>query len=152
MEITDYLRPDRIALNIQAHAKADAIKATAAQLAGASEMSDLDGFVREVFEREELGSTAMGYGIAIPHARSRKADSIVVAVGRLVTPVAFDEDLGRDVRLIFLMGTPHRAVSDYLKLVAGLARRVKHAEVADCLMTVSEPQAFIDCLRGGGRG
>lgn len=152
MDIVDYLHPDRIALELEADSKVDAIRQIAGLLEDAPGMTDFDRFLREVFEREHLGSTAMGYGIAIPHARSRSIEEIVVAVGRLKRPIAFDGDLGRDVRLVILMGTPHRAVSDYLKLVAGLARRVKFQPVVDCLMTTDEPSAWIDCLKGGGRG
>ncbi|HCF94853.1 MAG TPA: hypothetical protein DEW46_07315 [Verrucomicrobia bacterium] len=152
MDIVDYLHPDRIALELEADSKVDAIRQIAGLLEDTPGMTDFDRFLREVYERENLGSTAMGYGIAIPHARSRSIEEIVVAVGRLKRPIAFDGDLGRDVRLVILMGTPHRAVSDYLKLVAGLARRVKFQPVVDCLMTTDEPLAWIDCLKGGGRG
>ena len=70
VKISDYLKEDRIVLNLQALKKEDVIKELARLLQEAEEVTDFDLFLKDIFERETLNTTGIGNHLAIPHART----------------------------------------------------------------------------------
>lgn len=135
MQVSDYIRDDLVVLNLKAKDKADAIHQLTQLLQQRGVIKDAEDFFREVMEREKLGTTAVGHGVALPHARTDKLDDIVVAVGRCPEGVDFGADDGEPVHLIFLIGTPPQEVNRYLKLLAGLSRLLRQEEVREALLS-----------------
>jgi fructose-specific phosphotransferase system IIA component len=145
MRIGDYLKEDRILLNLKARTKQDSIKELATLLKGAEEVVDFDTFLKDVFEREKLGSTGIGDGIAIPHARSDAVKDFVIAFGKSVEGVEFESLDGKPAKLIFLMGThKERKLDSYLEILAHLTRLLKHESFREALLGASTPAAVID--------
>lgn len=140
------LRMDRIKLNLEAQSKNNALREVAALLRDTGALADYDVFLREIFERERLSNTALGHEVAIPHARTEQCQEIVVAVGRSATGIDFEAKDGVPVRLIFLIGTPKRMVTEYLKVVGNLARLLRHDELRQRLLEVEDAQSFIQVL------
>ncbi len=146
MQVSDYIRDDLVLLDLKAKDKAEAIRRLIDLLEQKGVVRDADDFFREVMEREKLGSTAVGHGVALPHARTEKLDDIVVAMGRCKEGIDFGADDGQPVHLIFLIGTPLKEVNRYLKLLAGLSRLLRQAEVREALMSAQKPTEVREAL------
>jgi PTS system fructose-specific IIA component/PTS system nitrogen regulatory IIA component len=146
LQISEYIRDDLILLDLKAQDKAEAIRKLIDLLQQRGVIKDPDDFFREVMEREKLGSTAVGHGVALPHARTEKLDDIVVAVGRCAEGVDFGADDGQPVHMIFLIGTPPSEVNRYLKLLAGLSRLLRQQQVREAIMSASSESEVREAL------
>lgn len=129
MPLTDIVAPQGIIPALKVNAKKQAlaeIAARAAALLGQSERTILDILV----QREKLGSTGVGHGVAIPHGRLPKLDRIFGLFARLERPVDFESLDGEPVDLIFLLLAPEGAGADHLKALAKIARVLRDPEIA----------------------
>ena len=146
--IHNLLKEERIILDLQASHKQGAIKEIAALLGNATEISDFDLFLKDVFEREALNTTGIGNGIAIPHTRTQAVKEFVIAVGRSSGGVEFGALDKRPAKLIFLMGTPKdKGVNSYLMILAHLTRLLQKEEFTKGLLGASSPQEIIEQFR-----
>ena len=147
MRFCDHLREDRTNTDMKARTKADAIKELAEVLRDAAEITDFDGFVRDVFEREEVASTGIGNRAAAPHARTDAVSEFVIAVGRTDEGIDFDALDGQPVRVVFLMGTPKSPLGNYLKMLAHLTRLLKERDFVDNLVKAQSAAEVISYFR-----
>ena len=128
MKIADILRPEDVILDLRAADKPRLVEELArrsAELAGieASAIADV------LNARERLGSTGMGAGIAIPHARLASLTRPVGLFARLRTPIDFDAIDGQRVDLVFLLLLPAQAQGDHLNALACVARKLRDDQV-----------------------
>jgi mannitol/fructose-specific phosphotransferase system IIA component (Ntr-type) len=148
MKISEILRREFIQLDIEAATKEDAIHQLAQLAKGHPNLGDFPSFCRALYEREASGSTAIGHGVAIPHARTDQAKDIFLIMGRLRAGVKFEPHAEESVRLLFLIGIPKRMVAEYLRLVGILARQVKLESFRERLLAAAGPddviQAFVE--------
>ena len=121
----------------------------AAEAMGGSLNLSSETIYRALLEREKLGSTAIGEGIAIPHCR---INDCAVAAGCLVTlqePIDFGSADGQDVDIIFVLLVPEEATEAHLKLLAALARSFSNAEVRERVRQTQDPEALKQLLLSG---
>jgi len=146
MQISSLLDPKYLKLNLKSNERVDAIEEVATQLKGDDGILDFGKFWDELLEREKIEPTVLGHEIALPHARTDALKDMVLAAGRSTEGVHF-ENCNQTVRLIFVIGTPKRMVTEYLAVVGGLARLLKEAETRQRLMDAEKAEDFIDLLR-----
>ena len=137
------LQASRISLELKATDKDEAILEVARNVQGDPDVADFDTLCRELLARDELRSTAAGYGVAFPHARTDAVKEIVIAVGRSTAGIPFGGEL---VHFIFVIGTPREKVSDYLVAVGTLARLMRTEKIRTALGKVTTPEDFIRAL------
>ena len=121
----------------------------AAEAMGGSLNLSSETIYRALLEREKLGSTAIGEGIAIPHCR---INDCAVPAGCLVTlqePIDFGSADGQDVDIIFVLLVPEEATEAHLKLLAALARSFSNAEVRERVRQTQDPEALKQLLVSG---
>ena len=94
-----------------------------------------------LFDREKLGSTGLGYGVAIPHGRIKTLKEPVCAFVRTANPIAFDSPDGQPVNLVFAMLVPEHATEAHLELLSELAQMFSDANLREALTTTSDIQA-----------
>jgi PTS system nitrogen regulatory IIA component len=146
VEIADLLTgPDAVL----AHAKATGKKALLAELAGkAAGLFKIDE--RKLFdrllERERLGSTGIGGGIAIPHGRLTTVTKPVGLFARLAHPVDFDAIDERPVDVVFLLVTPEGAGADHLKALARVSRLLRDRSLVEKLRATEKADALYALL------
>ncbi|MEL6825564.1 MAG: PTS sugar transporter subunit IIA [Pseudomonadota bacterium] len=99
-----------------------------------------------VIERENLGSTSVGEGVAIPHARIPELKAPVGAFVRLVDGVDFDAIDGRPCDLIFMLLAPIAAGADHLRALAQVSRAFRNADLRDKLRAASDVDAIRDLV------
>ena len=93
------------------------------------------------FDREKLGSTGLGYGVAIPHGRIKTIKEPVCAFVRTAQPVAFESPDGEPVRLVFAMLVPEHATEAHLQILSELAEMFSDATMRESLLSATDVQA-----------
>jgi PTS system nitrogen regulatory IIA component len=94
-----------------------------------------------LFDREKLGSTALGYGVAIPHGRIKTLKEPMCAFVRTLAPIPFEAPDGQPVNLVFAMLVPEHATEAHLELLSELAQMFSDASLRDALATTHDIQA-----------
>ena len=145
MPLTDLVAPNAIIPALKVNNKKKAIQelaARAAVLSGLNERAVLD----VLQQREKLGSTAVGNGVAIPHGKLPKLDHIFGMFARLERPIDFEAMDGQPVDLIFLLLAPEGAGADHLKALAKVARLMRDQDLAAKLRASRDAQALYAVL------
>jgi mannitol/fructose-specific phosphotransferase system IIA component (Ntr-type) len=145
MQINSLLKPEQIKLELKEQKRVDAINEVAQLLQKNPNVLNFAGFYEELLARERIESTCLGNEIAFPHARTDFLKGMVLAIGRRSQGVWF-ENAGQTVKLIFVIGTPKRMVTDYLSVVGGLARLLKDTSTRERLISVASVEDFIATL------
>ncbi|MDR1177203.1 MAG: PTS sugar transporter subunit IIA [Spirochaetaceae bacterium] len=142
------LSPDRV-IFLDFKAKRDALLALADNLSQAPQVKNRQELTQEVLKREELMSTAIGRGIAIPHVRLASVTDLVVSVG--ISRVDIQDFQALDdqpVRLLFMIAAAYSQHAYYLQALSFFSDRLKNAELRNALLAVSEPGAAYTLLCG----
>jgi nitrogen PTS system EIIA component len=125
VEIADILSPDSVFLDVRTcHSKRQVLKELAAHAATLVEI-DPQRLLQALMERERLGTTGIGHGIAIPHARMPELKRLVGLFARLDPPVDFEALDDQPSDLIFLLLAPDSADADSLKALARISRLLR---------------------------
>jgi mannitol/fructose-specific phosphotransferase system IIA component (Ntr-type) len=145
MHLRDFFSPDAIKLKLDGSTKDDILKELIALLA-LDEKSE--GMLYKMLKRREnLGSTGIGRGIAIPHCRSLVVSRLRVAFGRKPDGIDFKAIDDRPVNNFFLIVAPPLEVSNqYLPVLGKVAQFAKEADVPERLTQLGSPQDFIQLL------
>jgi PTS system nitrogen regulatory IIA component len=133
MKILDILAPDAIIADMRAAAKPAAIQELVSLLAGRHPEIDGARLVQVLLDREALGSTAIGEGIAIPHGKLSGVKNVVAAFGRSPAGIDFDSLDGNPTRLFFLLVAPEDSAGIHLKALARVSRLLKDKGFRDRL-------------------
>lgn len=142
-----HLDPERvIALDVES--KQGALEALVTAAATSDAVTDPEALLSAVLEREELLSTGIGLGIAIPHAKIPSVKRFVVVVGRHAQGIDFGSIDGRPVRIAVLIAGPQDAQKDYLELLAQLSKRLKVEPIREEVIAATERQRVVDLLVG----
>ena len=145
MTLTDLIAPAAIIPALKVNGKKQALQelaARAAELTGQSERAILE----ILLQREKLGSTAVGNGIAIPHGKLPKLGRLFGLFARLERPIDFEALDSQPVDLIFLLLAPEAAGADHLKALARVARMLRDPDVARKLRESSDTDALYAVL------
>ena len=146
MLVSDLLSPKRVLPQVRASSKKRLLELVSEALVQDEESLDS----REVFEslcaRERLGSTGLGNGVAIPHARVTGSSAVQAVFIRLSKPLAFDAVDGKPVDLLFALAVPENCTSDHLKLLSQIAERFSNAELLEKLRSAEDSSELINLL------
>lgn len=118
--ISPLLRVDNVQADVDVSSKKRLFE-QAAQLIQTSHQVDAQEVFESLFSREKLGSTALGYGIAIPHGRIKQLGETACAFARLKTPIDFDAPDNQPVDLVFVLLAPAAATDVHLQILGELA-------------------------------
>ena len=146
MELTDFISPQCIKLELVSTKKVEAIKELIELLDKAGYVTDAEAFLKSVLEREKVGSTGIGKGIAIPHSLTGTVREVVVAFGRSNAGIEFDALDNKPVQLIFLIAAPIESGGVYLKALARLSRLLRYQEFRNELMSCQTVEEVIKVI------
>jgi PTS system nitrogen regulatory IIA component len=145
MPLADLVAPNAIIPALKVNGKKQTLQELAAKAADLSGQSE-----RTIFEilmqREKLGSTGVGNGIAIPHGKLEKLNKLFGLFARLDRPIDFEALDGQPVDLIFLLLAPKDAGADHLKALAQVARLLREPDVARKLRDSHDAEAIYAVL------
>lgn len=147
--LAPYLKPALYLSELKSRKKAAAIEELVAPLTADKLTRHPEGVLEAVRMREELGSTGLGKGIALPHARSTLVTQRAVVVGRSAGGIDFDAADGQPAHLLFLVVAPPLERDPvYLKLMAEIVRAVRLAKTRQRLLDAPDFKAFRRILIG----
>jgi PTS system nitrogen regulatory IIA component len=117
------------------------------QLAAAGAVKDPSGLAQRLMERERLGCTGLGGGIALPHCKWKGIDDVLLAIGRSRAGVEFGAADGVPVTLVFLLISPADAPGLHLQALARISRRLKTPGLAESLRHAETSRALAELWR-----
>ena len=145
MPLNDLLTPDSIIASLRVNSKKQALQGLSDRAAAVSGLR-----AREIFDailqRERLGPTGVGDGIASPHGKLAKCERIFGVFARLERPIDFEALDGLPVDLIFLLIAPEAAGADHLKALAMIARTLRHPNLAAQLRATRDASGIYSVL------
>ena len=134
MKLMDFLIPDAIEPDMKSTTKIDAIKELVALLKKAGAIAEEDSVAKVVLEREELGTTGIGEGIAVPHGKSGAVNRLVAAFGKSEKGIDFASVDKQPVHLLFLLIAPSDSAGPHLMALARISRLLKNRGFRNNLM------------------
>lgn len=140
MDIKAFLNPKAIKAKLESKTKNEVLEELTDLLEKTGKLTDREEFLRVIREREELGSTGIGYNIAIPHARSTGIKDLTGAFGISKEGIDFDALDKEPVYLFFMLAAPKNAAGDYLKALATISRLLRNRKSRQALMKAAHVQ------------
>ena len=144
--ITDRLHKDSVMIDPRILSKNDLLARMADLLASQYLIEQPEQLLRDIMKREELGTTCLGFGCAVPHARTDAVDTTVMAAARLNPPMDLGAEDGEPVSLVFLMAGPMRSGSLHLKILSKLARLLHESSFRKELLEAETQKDFLDAI------
>ncbi len=142
MELADILSEESVIVCRGLTTKAEVLQMLAHKAAAAAG-ADPAAVLRAVTDREELGSTGLGNGIAIPHGKIPGISHVVAAFGRLEQPIDYDAIDDQPVDLLMLLLAPTGSGADHLKALARVARILRTDSVVETLRTTLDANEIL---------
>jgi len=145
--LTDLLRSDRVVLDQNLASKKSVLEKAADLLSRDDQAADRRDIFEALCQRERLGSTGLGHGVAIPHCRVEQDDGSVAFI-RVRRPVEFDSPDNSRVDLFFALAVPARCSDAHLKLLAAIAELFSDAGQRERLREVTDYRGLSEVLSG----
>jgi PTS system nitrogen regulatory IIA component len=148
-------RPDLVFTGLPASGRQEVLHALADRIAGLGLVKSADGLFQKLWEREQLGSTGIGSGIAIPHCKLPGLAQGIVAVGLIESGetgggIEFGAADGRPVKVLFLVVSPSGSPAEHLQVLAAISRWVRADQHAEKILALRDPAAVYDLLQEQG--
>ena len=150
MRLGSLTRPELIFPDLPAADRAGVLHALAERIAGRRAVPNAVDLYQKLLEREQLGSTGIGAGIAIPHCKLPKLKTGVAAIGLVPQGVDFGAVDGQPVRVFFLVVSPSESPAEHLQALAAISRWVKAGRHAERLLALHDPEAVYALLQEEG--
>lgn len=147
MDLSILLKEENILLPLDVQTKEECIDKMADKMAKAGLVTDKMSFVETVLNREKTGSTGIGFGVAIPHGKSRAVAAPGLAFARLSRPVEWQSLDGNPVSAVFLIAVPEENAGDeHLQILIAISRKLMHEDFRNRLWTAQSPKEVLDIL------
>jgi mannitol/fructose-specific phosphotransferase system IIA component (Ntr-type) len=145
ISLDSIIPPERVKV-LESTNKADALREMAELVGSAPEVQDAERLLAAIYEREQIMSTGIGLGIAIPHAKIPEVTEFVVALGKAPKPLEFESLDGNPVDFIVLIAGPDDQQERYLQLLARITLKLKDATVRRTLSEASDTSEILAAL------
>jgi PTS system fructose-specific IIC component len=143
----EILDPSCVQLELKARSKREALEEMVGLLVQAGKVRDGAALLEALQAREQMGSTGIGDGIAIPHCACPESSGPAFAVARKLEGLPFDAQDGKPVRLLFLLVGQKGRPSAQLRLLSRLARLLREPAFTDALLAAGSPAEVLELLR-----
>ena len=137
MKLSEILEEDNIILDLKAKDKNGVLEELAEVVTNHEPSLDTGSLIRVLLERERLGSTGIGDGVAIPHGKFRGVTHPIISFGRSLKGLDFESMDGQPAFLFFLLVAPENSASVHLKALAKIAKIIKNGSFRKVLMEAS---------------
>ncbi len=148
MKVSDFLDPKSIVADLNAENKVEVLEELCKVLVAQDPSLDRDQMVGILLDRERLGSTGVGEGVAIPHGKMENLDRLVACFGRSSKGVEFEAVDKKPVHLFFLLFAPENSAGIHLKALAKISRLLKRPSLREELLSVSSSERIFGILTG----
>jgi PTS system nitrogen regulatory IIA component len=146
MKILDYLPMEVIEADLKAKTKIEVLKELVLSLVRNSLVKDTDQALEVLLEREKLGSTGVGDGVAIPHAKFNGVKNLVAVFGRSRAGIDFESLDNKPAHLFFLFLAPENSAALHLKVLARISRLLKKPDFRESLMRARDREEIYKAI------
>lgn len=147
VKITDYMSEDLISLKLKSKNKDDVLMELADLIAVSPDVHNEENVIyKALIEREKLGSTGIGKGVAIPHAKTDATDRLTIAFGISKDKIDFKSLDNESVNIFFVFASPMKDSQVYLKVLARISRLIREEEFRNELLACKTPAEVIECI------
>jgi PTS system nitrogen regulatory IIA component len=146
MKILDMLKKDGVIADLSSRSKKDVIQELVDAVSKVDKHIDPDRLVEVLLEREKLGSTGIGDGVAIPHGKFPNIEGLRASFGRSRGGVDFDALDGKPSHLFFLLVAPDNSAGAHLKALARISRLFKDSSFRESLQAADTKQQLFDII------
>jgi len=147
MKITDYLTSEFVSASVKGRNKNDVIEEMLSLISTSKKILDFEKVRRAVFDREQVMSTGVGNGFAIPHGKSDAVTDIVAGFGVTERPIDYDALDDKPVRLVFILIGKENMVGSHIKLLSRVSRLMNSETFRNTLLTLKTPDDIIEAFR-----
>jgi PTS system nitrogen regulatory IIA component len=144
--LTELLSPDRIKIPLAAIDKDSLLRELVELVGNGRSEAEAEAILRAVRDREQVLSTGIGNGVAIPHGKTSSVDGLILAAGVAPEAVDFEALDGRPVQLFFLLVGPESAAGDHVKALSRIARVLQRDGFRARLTAAAHPDEFYAIL------
>jgi fructose-specific phosphotransferase system IIA component len=146
MHLTDILKPQNILVPLAAKTKNEAIGELVSLLARNGDIQDAKAVLDAVLERETTRTTGIGNGLAIPHGKCNGTNQLVMAIGKLETPIDFQAIDGRPVSIVWLLTSPPDKTGPHIHALARISRLMTIDKFRQALNQAKSAQEIFDVI------
>ncbi|MCH8828362.1 MAG: PTS sugar transporter subunit IIA [Planctomycetes bacterium] len=149
MKLSDFVVFEAILADLQVTSKEEAIRmiVTSLQESGSIQAADEDSIVDAVLKREELGSTGIGNGVAVPHTKHPSVDRLIATVALVRDGIDFASLDGEDVFILFLLVSPPDRPGDHLRGLENISRHLRNQNFCKFLKQAKSCEEIIELLQ-----
>ncbi len=147
MKIMDFLKEKAVCANLKASTKEEVIEELVDLLLQAQVIKDKKKLIKILLDREALGSTGIGQGVAIPHGKTESVKELVSAFGISEKGVDFDSLDGEKVFIFFLLVAPEDSAGPHLKALARISRLLKDKYFRDTLKAARDEKTLLKIIK-----
>lgn len=153
MKIMDILSRDSVVPNLVSQNKKEVLEELVSAVVDQDKRIDKAELIEVLLERERLGSTAIGDGIAIPHGKLKNIDNLLASFGRSIQGVDFESIDNKPTHLFFLLVAPENSAGAHLKALARISRLLTNSSFRENLMVAeSKEQLFNNIIEKDEKG
>lgn len=154
MKLADFVIQDAVIPDLASHTKEDVIREMVASLraAGCIDPEHEPNIVAAIMKREELGSTGIGRGVAVPHTKHPSVESLIATVALSKEGLEFASLDGEDVFILFLLISPPDRPGDHLRGLETITRHLKSDEFCRFLRQSTTKEQIVELLREADDG
>ncbi len=146
MNLSDFMRKELVLIDLLSNKKEDIIKELICPIIKTGFTNSEETLYKAILDREALGSTAIGKGVAIPHAETTSVKEKIIVFGRSKKGIDFNAIDGKPVNLFFMIVSPRREISPHLKILARIFRFLKDKTFRDALMNAKSSGDIMELI------
>jgi fructose-specific phosphotransferase system IIA component len=144
--LTDLLTADRIKIPLLSSSKDDLLRELVDLAADGAQVRDREEVLRAVQDREEVLSTGIGHGVAIPHGKSGSVNGLLLVAGVTRGGIDFEALDGKPVHLFFLLVGPESAAGEHVKALSRISRLLRRESFRQRLIDATDAETFYSVL------
>ena len=145
--IADYIKVETINLNLESKNKNAVIRELYNNLKQTNLIKDEEQGLNDIFKREDMGSTGIGKRIALPHAKTKAVDELMITFGISRNGISYNSVDDENVNIFFMFLCPKNEAQEYLRVLARISRMIKEDKFRENLIKAKTKEEIIEIIR-----
>ena len=145
--VADYIKVDTINLNLESKNKNAVIRELYNNLKQTNLIKDEEQGLNDIFKREDMGSTGIGKRIALPHAKTKAVDELMITFGISKNGISYNSVDDENVNIFFMFLCPENKTQEYLKVLARISRLIREDKFVNDLLKATSNQEILELIR-----
>ena len=145
--IADYIKVETINLNLESKNKNAVIRELYNNLKQTNLIKDEEQGLNDIFKREDMGSTGIGKRIALPHAKTKAVDELMITFGISKNGISYNSVDYENVNIFFMFLCPENKTQEYLKVLARISRLIREEKFVNDLLKATSNQEILELIR-----